>query len=50
MSVKKTVTETGKNDTLEILKHYGCGPVKFTGDDGLYERHLIFDKVINLSS
>ena len=47
MNIKKTVTETDSNDTLEILKHYGCGPVKFTGDDGLYERHLIFDKVIN---
>jgi starch phosphorylase len=28
-----------------LLKQYGCGPVRFTGNDGLYERHLIFDNV-----
>src|SRR5947209_14429915 len=28
--------------------HYGCGPVKFTGtDDGLFERRLVFDHVID---
>ncbi|HEX7286091.1 MAG TPA: glycogen/starch/alpha-glucan phosphorylase [Candidatus Angelobacter sp.] len=29
----------------ELLKQYGCGPVQFTGKDGLYERHLLFDTV-----
>src|SRR4051812_10495953 len=32
----------------ELLAQYGCGPVKFTGSgDALYERHLMFDDVIN---
>jgi starch phosphorylase len=32
-----------------LLKQYGCGPVEFTGTDtALYERHLLFDNVINL--
>ena len=31
-----------------LLKHYGCGPVVFTGaDDALYERRLTFDHVID---
>src|SRR5947209_2298689 len=32
-----------------LIKQYGCGPVEFTGTDtALYERHLLFDNVINL--
>ncbi|MCX5817467.1 MAG: glycogen/starch/alpha-glucan phosphorylase [Proteobacteria bacterium] len=34
----------------ELIKQYGCGPVQFTGRDGLYERHLIFDNVIKESA
>jgi starch phosphorylase len=31
----------------KLLRHYGCGPVAFTGgDDALYERRLTFDHVI----
>jgi len=30
----------------ELLDQYGCGPVQFSGNDGLYERHLLFDDVI----
>jgi starch phosphorylase len=31
----------------ELLDQYGCGPIQFTGrHDALYERHLIFDHVI----
>ena len=31
----------------EILKHYGCGPIDFSGsDNALYERHLLFDHVL----
>jgi starch phosphorylase len=31
----------------ELTKRYGCGPVRFTGTaDALYERHLIFDNVL----
>lgn len=32
----------------ELREHYGCGPIHFTGtNDSLYERHLIFDHVID---
>jgi starch phosphorylase len=36
-------------DMAEILrKQYGCGPVQFAGDDNaLYERHFVFDKVMD---
>jgi glycogen phosphorylase len=37
--------------TAELQRQYGCGSVQFTGtDDGLYERHLIFDNLIKPSS
>ncbi|MHB8110876.1 MAG: glycogen/starch/alpha-glucan phosphorylase [Syntrophorhabdaceae bacterium] len=36
--------ETGKSAGLP--PHYGCGPIPFTGNDGLYERHLLFDNVL----
>ena len=41
---------TGSNRLAELLKQYGCGPVQFTGTDGLYERHLTFDNIANLSA
>lgn len=32
----------------EILLQYGCGPIDFVGEDtAFYERHLIFDRVID---
>jgi hypothetical protein len=32
----------------DLLEQYGCGPIRFTGtDDALYERHLLFDDVID---
>ena len=31
-----------------LARQYGCGPVQFTGtDDALYERHLVFDNVVD---
>ena len=33
------------------LERYGCGPIQFTGtNDALYERHLLFDNVIDLAT
>ena len=29
----------------KLLLQYGCGPIHFTGTDGFYERHLVFDNV-----
>ena len=31
-----------------LLEQYGCGPIRFSGHhDALYERHLLFDDVID---
>ena len=31
-----------------LLEQYGGGPIQFTGtDDALYERHLMFDNVVD---
>ncbi|MCK6466745.1 MAG: glycogen/starch/alpha-glucan phosphorylase [Candidatus Brocadia sinica] len=53
MSTKSMAASTrvsaGKVTESELLKQYGCGPVQFAGtDNGLYERHLIFDNVTDL--
>ena len=35
----------------KLLAQYGCGPIPFTGtDNALFERHLLFDKVIDPAS
>src|SRR5271163_2894852 len=32
----------------DLLEQYGCGPIRFSGhNDALYERHLLFDDVVN---
>jgi starch phosphorylase len=32
----------------KLLEQYGCGPIQFTGtEDALYERHLMFDHVVD---
>jgi starch phosphorylase len=32
----------------QLLEQYGCGPIRFTGTgDALYERHLMFDNVVD---
>jgi starch phosphorylase len=42
------VSRSAAPDIPELLKKYGCGPIKFTGsDDALYERHLMFDSVVD---
>lgn len=39
------------NGLASLREQYGCGPVAFSGtDEGLYERHLIFDNVVNLNA
>jgi len=37
-------------DPTSLLKQYGCGPVQFMGNDGLYERHLLFDNIKDTST
>jgi starch phosphorylase len=39
----------GRTVSPELLEQYGCGPFHFAGtDNGLYERHLLFDNVRDL--
>src|SRR5512135_565101 len=41
----------GPVDQTKLIKQYGCGPVQFTGTpDALYERHLLFDNVRELTA
>src|SRR6516165_6872393 len=48
-SVKVTGT-TAARDVSELLKQYECGPIQLMGDDGLYERHLLFDNLKHASA
>ena len=35
----------------DLLEQYGCGPIRFSGhSDALYERHLLFDDIIDPSA
>jgi starch phosphorylase len=48
----KASESTGPFPNLpELLERYGCGPVRFSGtSDALYERHLTFDSVVDISA
>jgi starch phosphorylase len=38
------------DDLAKLRSQYGCGPVQFAGtDNGLYERHLLFDNVVDVT-
>jgi starch phosphorylase len=42
---------TRANEQSKLIEKYGCGPVQFTGTaDALYERHLVFDNVMDSSA
>ena len=50
---KKTARQDAKRAKTEadLLDQYGCGPIRFSGvNDALYERHLLFDNVIDPSA
>jgi len=43
-------TSTAEQRVSKLLEQYGCGPIHFAGThDGMYERHLLFDNVIDLA-
>jgi glycogen phosphorylase len=40
----------GSDSMSKLIAQYGCGPIKFSGtDEALYERHLLFDNVVDVS-
>ena len=48
LSVIQNFPQSGSAESTELLGQYGCGPIPFVGtENGLYERHLVFDRVIN---
>src|SRR5215813_9030011 len=43
-----TPRPTAADTAADLLDQYGCGPVRFSGhNDALYERHLLFDDVVD---
>src|SRR5260370_14955229 len=41
----------GADGLARLRGQYGCGPVEFTGtENALYERHLLFGNVVNLTA
>ncbi|MGB7952229.1 MAG: glycogen/starch/alpha-glucan phosphorylase, partial [Candidatus Binatia bacterium] len=41
--------QSAGRDLAKLLQQYGCGPIPFAGtDNAFYERHLVFDNVIEL--
>ena len=45
------LASTGPDRLASLIEQYGCGPVRFAGtDEGLYERHLLFDNVVKLTA
>ena len=45
-----TLKPAGSDTISKLIAQYGCGPVKFTGAaEALYERHLLFDNVVDAS-
>jgi starch phosphorylase len=41
----------GEAEIKKLLEQYGCGPIQFTGTaDALYERHLVFDNVVEAAA
>src|SRR5215475_4850394 len=38
-------------EIAKLMQQYGCGPIQFSGtDNALYERHLIFDNVVDVTA
>ena len=49
-NVMESLKKTESQSASRLLDQYGSGPIHFAGSDtGLYERHLLFDNVIDLA-
>jgi len=47
----KHLTQTESDSIAKLRSQYGCGPIEFAGtDNALYERHLVFDNVVDLAA
>ena len=52
MVTKAAAKQPGLSEAARLAAtKYGCGPVQFSGtDEGLYERHLLFDNSVELAT
>ncbi len=51
MATKAAAKRQGLQDAERLITQYGCGPVQFSGtDEALYERHLLFDSVVDVAA
>jgi len=51
MATKAAAKPKASPDAERLTTQYGCGPVQFSGtDEALYERHLLFDSVVDLAA
>ena len=53
MSTKRIIPIEGKAAATagaNALRDYGCGTIPFMGNDGLYDRHLLFDTMRDLAA
>ena len=51
MNIKKAKPKVSPDPAALIDRQYGCGPVHFAGtSEALYERHLLFDNIVDLAS
>ena len=49
-NVMEPLAPTKSKNVSKILDQYGRAPIHLAGtDNGLYERHLLFDNVIDLA-
>jgi len=47
MKTPERVTASPTVTVAALREQYSCGPVRFSGrDDALYDRHLVFDRVV----
>lgn len=51
-SSQSRIAVSGEQSHLsELIRQYGCGPIPFAGtDNGLYDRHLLFDNVRDMKT
>ena len=50
-AVKERVAPGRPDSIAKLREQYGSGPIKLTGtDNALYERHLVFDNVVDLEA
>ena len=50
-AVKQPAISSESDDLAKLRSQYGSGPIDLAGtEDGLYERHLMFDNVVDLAA